>query len=170
MSKLLAIVIESPKGKSDHMYISTLLNIFYIIDSTIKLEFIPLDGKPSYNYIKVEKKIEELKKRSTYDEFYVIYCLDTDEFDISIRDNNLNNDIKNYCKMKKYDLVWFCREIEEVILGKLVSDNEKQEYAQKFIKNKKSLSINESTFNKQPFQKKKSNFLKIFDKYLIKKI
>lgn len=166
ISKLLAIVIESSLGKSDHMYISTLLQNFYVVDSTTKLKFIPLDGKPSYNYSKVEKAINNLKKQSSYDEFFVIYCLDTDKFDTNPDDNRLNSKITEYCNTKNYDIVWFCRDIEDVIWGKPVSDSEKQLHAQKFIINKYSSSISETKLNQQPFQKKKSNFLKVFDKYL----
>ena len=166
MSKVLAIIIESPKEKSDHMYISTLLSKFYKNDSTTHLEYIHLEGKPSYNYSKTEKAIKTIKKKSSYDEFFVIYCLDTDKFDSNPEDNIKNNKIIEYCNKNNYDIVWFCRDIEEVIWGKSVSENEKQQFAQKFIKNKYYNNISEIKLNKPPFQRQKSNFLKVFDKYL----
>lgn len=166
MSKLLVVCIESELTKSDHRYIQSLLKKTYQIDSNIKLQFLSLKGKDNYNKENTIKRIEKELKPSRHDEKHVIYCLDTDnyqEHEIA----NRNKQIEEFCKQHNYDLVWFCKNIEEVLLGRSVSNSEKLKESQKFLTNIRKFEVIELKFkqNEQP-KVKTSNLLYIFDKYL----
>ena len=168
MSKILIICIESPLNKSDHFYIHTLLQRKYNIGQDTKLLFLPLNGKDNYNKQDIEKKIESYKKQSSYDEAFVVYCLDKDNQLLSHSTEITNKKIQEYCNCKNYDLVWFCRTIEEVVWEKTVCDSEKIIMSKKFASNKKQTVDNKQLVRKNPLRKQ-SNFLLIFDKYLSRK-
>lgn len=121
----LILVMECDSiAKKDYMYIKAFLDQFYP-DWTVTLSPIYLCGKAKYD--KVEKKIEEQKKKyhaghNEKEESYVIFFLDTDFGKDSER---LNSKIEKYCKEKQYHLVWFHQDVEVVFLQKQVSSEEK---------------------------------------------
>ena len=45
--------------------------------------------------------------------------------DVDLDDNDLNNRIISYCNNKKYELVWMNGTIEEVFLGRKISNKQK---------------------------------------------
>lgn len=67
----------------------------------------------------------------------VIFCTGTDTGDyfIKFEDQQRFNDIQNFCDKNGYFLVWFCRTIEEVLIGKKVEDNKKIKFAMQFVRN-----------------------------------
>lgn len=168
MSKMLIICIESPLDKSDHIYIQTLLKRVYEIDSNVKLAFVSLDSKYNYNKPHIEKKIKSLISQSSYNEYNVIMCLDTDNSEQDVNDKIINDNIKRYCELKNINLVWFCRTIEEVIWKTKVHTSEKTAKAQSFAR-KRNLVVDIDSLNNKILTKKKSNLLIIFDKFLSRK-
>ena len=48
-----------------------------------------------------------------------------DDYDTNYETKKLFEDIKKYCETHAYELVFFCRDVEEVYLGKRVNDKDK---------------------------------------------
>lgn len=167
MSKLLIICIESPINKSDYMYINTVLNNIYVIDSDVKLHPLALNGKDNYNKPNTIIKLNKIKKVSPHNEKHIIYCLDYDEF--NTEDLNKNEEIENFCKNNGYELVWFRRTIEEVFLKTKVPNSEKMRKATMFIHHIKTNHIEEDRLKESRQKIKTSNFLCVFDKFLQRK-
>lgn len=96
---------------------------------------------------------------------YVVYCLDVDN---SLKDEINNADVINYCKENNYELVWFNKDVEDVFLGKQISDSKKTKEAANFAKQNKIQQLNIKLLNcHNPLTKHHYSNLKIvFDKYL----
>ena len=168
MSKFLLICIESPLKKSDHMYIETFLKKIYNINSDIKLKFLSLNGIDNYNKDNTLKRINSEINASMHSEKHIIYCLDTDNYN-SPEYEKRNKSIQEFCNVHNYELVWFCKNIEEVFLGKSISKSEKLQEARKFVIGIKNYTIDEQKLLQDKIKNKMSNFLLIFDKYLSRK-
>ena len=68
---------------------------------------------------------------------------------------------------KGYDTIWFCRTVEEVYLGKIVSDNEKRKEMMKYIRtHDNDLAIMNKPTTKHKYN---SNQIVVLDLYLNKK-
>ena len=83
----------------------------------------------------------------------------------------LNIDINDYCNQKGYEVVWFNKTVEDVLLGEVISDN-KTKISKKFFKENKIANVSESNLNAillTQIISKKSNALNILDKYLPRK-
>lgn len=82
---------------------------------------------------------------------------------------DLNNKIINYCEKNGYELVWFCKTVEEVFLHRTVDKNQKIEEAKKIGK---ANNIGIATMDSLSFcgmSQYKSNILLILDRYLKRK-
>ncbi|MBQ8141536.1 MAG: hypothetical protein IJ194_00040 [Bacilli bacterium] len=132
-------------AKTDYMYIKAFLDHFYP-DRTVKLSPIFLGGKAKYD--KVEKKIEEQKKKyhaghNQKEKTNVCFFLDTD---FGKDGDRLNSIIEKFCKEKQYYLVWFHRDVEEVFLQRQVSSEEKVKCSKAFLRKP---SFNEKDLKKR---------------------
>ncbi|MBQ8425652.1 MAG: hypothetical protein IJX17_06485 [Clostridia bacterium] len=169
LNKAIVICVEcSQQYPSDSLYIDKILKHIYLLNET-KINYIYLAGKGNYNSNKTIKKINKhLSNKKIITK--IIYCLDTDNFKTSPEDAKLNKEIELFCISNNYELVWFCRDIEEVLINKRVSDSQKPKEAQKF--QKANNNINSELISKLKHENiniKKSNFLNKFDKELIRK-
>lgn len=147
---------------SDSLYINKLLKELYSIRGT-KINFISFNGKGNYN------KVEDvINSKSICIETKVIYVIDTDK-QTNPDDVKLNQDIINYCKEKNYEIIWFCENIEECILGKKVNRSEKTNLARQFMRKKdieKSILEKFKIGDYNKLTNKKSNFDIVIKKYL----
>lgn len=112
-NKYLLIIVETRKGaNTDDIYIKETIKRFYpgIHDFTPK--FIYMESKGAHSSTKVNHEIKEYISYSNV--VGIILCIDLDDYDTSMTDKNLNDKIKVYCQKKKYDLVWFCKNVEDV--------------------------------------------------------
>lgn len=147
----LIIVVEADnESKSDYHYINKYLYAHYAIDSGVKLSPIYMGGKGNFKSVKIENDIR--KKKKAYESMHgknapqiVLLCVDTDDLAGGLNTSE-NKDqierIEGYCSEKGYELVWFCRDIEEVFIGKRVSRKDKTNYAKKFSLNEaKKISL-----------------------------
>lgn len=167
---LIIIVLETKnKDGSDYVYFKSILSRFYKERGTgISIKPVFMNGKG--NYDNVESKIRELIKQ--YDGVHkVIYFFDIDNTNLNYDQEELNNNINEYCKSRNYEVVWYNKTIEDVLIGKVIT-KEKTKIANKFFSSNRINSINEELLNVSKFElitSKKSNVKYILDKYLIKK-
>lgn len=167
---LIIIVLETKnKDGSDYVYFKSILSRFYKERGTgISIKPVFMNGKG--NYDNVESKIRELIKQ--YDGVHkVIYFFDIDNTNLNYDQKELNNDINEYCKSKNYEVVWYNKTIEDVLIGEVIT-KDKTKIANKFFSTNRINSINEEMLNVSKFElitSKKSNVKYILDKYLIKK-
>ena len=165
---LLLLVIESKsKNGSDSYYIKSIIDRFYSKNHGHKLEYIPMNGKGNYNSQTVCNKIQVFKSRYQ-GECKVIYFYDRDLESTNNEQKKLNEEINNHCKNHLFDSVWFCRNIEEVFLGKLII-KDKKKVAENFFYNDKINEVEKSHLQAKSIIAGYSNILLIFDKYFQKK-
>ncbi|MCM1302953.1 MAG: hypothetical protein NC306_02375 [Butyrivibrio sp.] len=128
-----------------------------------------MNTKSRYASRDVEKEIDQKTRDFTHGDTRVIYCIDTDQYERNMEHAAEFNDISQFCAGKNYDLIWFCHDVEEVFLGKRISDSEKVSEASSFRRKKK---IEEIPGDKLSCKEKRmctSNILSVLDKYLQRK-
>ena len=119
------------------------------------------------NYKKVGKRISALQKiYKNIGESYVIYCFDTDKYNVDSEANRILCEEKKYCVDNGYDFIWFCHDIEEVFLGKSVAKSEKTEKAKQYITRHKIKDLRRAKLKSNVMARGKSNLLLILEKYL----
>lgn len=160
------LVETNSESKSDERYIRSLLDFRYNYLGQ-KLKFIYMDGKTKYNT--KESEIKKWQKKYGYSS-KVFICIDLDN---NIRNPNnsvLNESIIDYCAKKEYEFIWFNEDIEEVFLGKSVSDSQKTNESKKFYESDRINSVKIDNLKKITFvSKKTSNIVSVLDKHLILK-
>lgn len=125
------VVETNKKYKSDWIYIKDTIDYFYEYERTqVKFSPVYMDGRGKYR--KKEKEVKSLisqyKATSKSNQSRVIYCFDCD-------DNN-------------YDFVWFCKDVEQVYIGKKVDDSKKNKEAAMFKAKKLITKVDEVNFYK----------------------
>lgn len=95
----------------------------------------------------------------------VIYVIDTDKINTDRTEKNFFTSINNYVNQKEYDLIWFCTNIECVLIGnkKITS---KGEEAKNFIRRSPDLSSKKGQLSTTNASENKSNILKVLDKHI----
>lgn len=96
----------------------------------------------------------------------MIYVVDADDYLIKYEDQQRLIEIQEYCKEKGYYLAWFCRTIEEVLIGFKVEDNKKLKYAMKFAREANETTIKENDLKCNKICNKKSNFLEVLEEII----
>lgn len=163
------------QSKSDWMYIKSTIEHFYGRDnSNVKLSPIFMGGKGNYKTDKIRNKIRNLRKQysvgtRTANNTYVLLAVDCDECLKKYEDSQFIEDIRKYCKDNGYEFVWFCRDIEEVYLGKTVNDSDKKSMAEVFFSQKKIKRIDSARLKSSRMTPGNSNLMVVLDKYLSEK-
>ncbi len=168
--KYIVIGVETKKqAKIDSAYIDKLLKAYYVIDNNVRLEYVYFNGKGAYESLKNSRTLEMIKNTAKSKECYLVCCVDTDKSDVSPEIRKLNLEIDAFCKKNHYPLVWFCRNIEEVLWQRNISDSAKKKQVGSFnINDKNKNTIKNSLIFSDP-KRKQSNFLLVFDKILKRK-
>lgn len=170
MGHQLIFVVETNKQcKSDWIYIKDTIEHFYTFDRTqIKLTVVYLNGKG--NYANKEKEIKKLVTQyaSTSQTNFsdVIYCVDCDDYDTSQKDIQFLQQIRKYCSDKGHDLVWFCKDVEQVYLGKRIEKAEKKKEAADFKRKKTIKKIQCNKLCMEKYGVGTSNLMRVLDNYL----
>lgn len=159
-----------PAADTDFIYIKSFLDFEYpAAKRKFKLTKISLETKTKYNSKKIKASIKTNTNNYAHmhpnEKTYVVYCLDVDN---SLKDEINNADVINYCEENNYELVWFNKDVEDVFLGKQISDSKKTKEAANFAKQNKIQQLNIKLLNcHNPLTKHHYSNLKIvFDKYL----
>ncbi len=162
--KYLLIIVETRKGaQTDDAYIRETIKKYYIGSYDFIPKFIYMESKSAYNSKKIN---HEIKEYVTYaDVLGIILCIDIDDYDTSTYDVNLNENIKKHCETKKYNLVWFCKNVEDVYYNTIVDKDKKVIKAKQFIQNKMINSVDEKYLRSKDYSNYHSNILNVLDKY-----
>lgn len=164
---LIVVVLETKnKSGSDFYYLKSILQKFYKErGSGIKIQPVFMNGKGYYRNI--EKNIKNFTKQYLGDNKTIYFC-DIDSEDLEFNQQQLNKEIIEYCNSNGFEIVWFNKTIEDVLIGNTIAKNKSKIAEDYYIKNKiKDVNINNlniETFNK--ITQHKSNVLSVLDKYL----
>ena len=86
-----------------------------------------------------------------------------------IRVSTVMGILYKFCNDNKYELIWFCKDIERVYLRKKVVKDENKKEAGKFKANKTIRNIDAKNLVASNYKDGTSNILNILDKYLERK-
>lgn len=169
MSRQVLLCVETNKrSRTDYKYIDAAIKRFYKDDKKIIYRPIFLESKTKYNAKDKVKEINTCVKKYPGDTA-VIYFIDVDDYDVNPETKKLYDDIVNYCILNKYEFVFFTNDVEDVFLGKQVSDDEKVKRADGFTRKKRIESLIESNLRSNSRKKHCSNILNVLDKYWTRK-
>lgn len=115
------------------------------------------------------KEIVWKTKAFTIWETRITYCIDTDDYEKDAGHKKELYEIKQYCRENRYDLIWFCHDVEDVYLGRKIANSAKVQEASAFRRKHK---IEEMDFGKLACNTERvhtSNILTIPDRYLARK-
>ena len=164
--RLLLLCVESDKKRPvDWLYIESLVRTLFVDDKTVVRRPIFMNGRSNYNSSKVQREILLCKKRG-YESVNVVYCIDTDYYEVDASQKKELESIEKYCGTNGYDLAWFCHDIEEALLRNAVPDSEKYSRAIRFVKNDEIKKASIDKLSKTKYQKGSSNIVAILSKYL----
>lgn len=168
MGKQLLFCVEtSQKAATDTVYIEETIEHFFRIGNDVRKRYIYLSGKSNYNKASIHKKIETQKKQySAIGPTVVIYFLDTDKYDSDPRQMQELKEIHKYCQENNYELVWFCRDIEDVFWDEQIPNDNKTAKAAQFRSSKRINNLNEARLKKTEYGRHYSNVLKVLEKHL----
>lgn len=86
------------KADTDSIYISEVINHWYAINNQIKISKIYMGTKSKYKSKDVIRDIAKKSKDFIIGETRVIYCIDTDQYEINIDHEKEMNEIIQYCQ------------------------------------------------------------------------
>ena len=173
--QMIFVVESNSTCKSDWIYIKDTIEQFYQYDRAhVKLSVIYMDGKGKYsNKEKVIasqiKTYQNAVKNGASRRSVVIYCFDCDEYDTNQEDLVFLDKAEQYCAHHAYDFVWFCKDIEQVYLGKKVDDSRKKQEATTFKEKGLIASVDERKLHTHEYRRNTSNIMNVIDKYLSRK-
>ena len=158
------------KCNSDWIYIKDTIEYFYSYERTqVKFSVVYMDGKGNYNSKKKEKEIKSLASQysstSNTNRSRVIYCFDCDDYDSKMDDLKFLEEAKKYCDEHEYDFVWFCKDVEQVYIGKKVDDSQKKKEAATFKAKKQINSIDSKKLLMKNYRNNTSNIMNVLDGY-----
>ena len=160
MSRQILLCVETnSKARTDYQYINETIHRFYVNDPKISYKPIFLESKSMYASPKKQREIGKYIKAYPEDTT-VIYFIDLDDYDTNYETKKLFEDIKKYCETHAYELVFFCRDVEEVYLGKRVKRFKSKKMIEAVLP--QNLSQNEYKING-------SNILNVLDKFWTRK-
>lgn len=168
--QLIFAVETNKKCNSDWIYIKDTIEYFYSYEWTqVKFSVVYMDGKGNYNSKKKEKEIKSLTSQysstSNTNRSRVIYCFDCDDYDSKMDDLKFLEEAKKYCDEHEYDFVWFCKDVEQVYIGKKVDDSQKKKEAATFKAKKQINSIDSKKLLMKNYRNNTSNSMNVLDGY-----
>jgi K+ transporter len=153
---------------SDKIYVNAILDYVYKlnISNKHKKTYVYLGSKYNYNNRSILKEIRSNEQKYP-GRSILIYFFDKDKFTSNPRDLRFIKEIEEYTSKVNCEVVWFVKDIENVFLGKSVSDKNKVDESIRFKKNNLVLSLKLENLEKEdPMSAGESNLLTVFDKYL----
>lgn len=170
MAVQIILCMETNKrAATDYVYIKDTINRFYALSSKFRISPVYMNGKSKYNSKDIKKSIQTLIKDFTIGITKVVYCIDTDLFESESDHAREFKEISEYCVKNGFELIWFCHDVEEVYIGRKVSDKQKITEANDFRKKNKVESVQEEKLLCEQKKKSTSNILCVLDRYLCRK-
>ena len=167
MSKRLLFCVETTKqANTDYAYIIETINHYYVESRKIVIRPVYMESRTRYNSRMVR---EEIRRQSGTADTSVIYCIDTDDWDVSADTKELLGKIREYCRDKGYDFVFFCRDVEDVYCGQSVPDSEKVRMIRRFRGTNAIKDVKSNLLERPDYRRHCSNILTVLDKYLTRK-
>ena len=166
--QLIFAVETNKKCNSDWIYIKDTVEHFYAYEHTqLKLSVVYLDGKGNYSSKNKQKEIDSLisqyRTTSKTNQSKVICCFDCDDYDSKQEDLKFLEDAEKFCKDKGYEFVWFCKDVEQVYIGKRVADMQKKKEAANFKAKKRIEEVIPENLTAVKYRENKSNIMKVLD-------
>ena len=168
--QLIFVVETNKKCNSDWIYIKDTIEHFYTYERTqVKLSVVYLDGKGNYNTKKTNKEIKTLisqySSTSKTNRSSVICCFDCDDYNSQMEDMKFLEEAKKYCDDHKYQFVWFCKDVEQVYIGKKIENHQKKKEAAAFKARKMICAVNAKNLLGDKYRNNTSNILRVLDGY-----
>lgn len=167
--QMILCVETNKKADTDSIYILETIRYWYELNNQVKISKVYMNTKSRYHSKDVLKEIEKKAKDFTIGETRVIYCIDTDQYEINMDHATEFDNINKFCTENNYDLIWFCHDVEEVFLGKKVLDSQKVLEAAMFRRKNKIVELKGDKLSCSEKHIYASNILNILDKYLQRK-
>lgn len=171
--KLVFVLECDDEEKSDAIYLNEVISYFYEYKndnySQISRQNIFLEGKGKYKNIK--SRIDNERKTFSCEggEIKVIYMIDLDSTEPEYKLGSLNRNIMDYCDKNGYDLIWMCKNVENVFLGVESDVVENKTEAAKAFARIKDKGFDIIKLSKTRIEQYCSNILLVLDKYLKRK-
>lgn len=165
--QLVLVVETNKKCNSDWIYIKATIEHFYEYERTqVKLSTVYMDGKG--NYKSKERKVAQFVRQygamSKMNHSKVLYCFDCDDHDSDPSDQKFLREAKQYCDRKGYDFVWFCKDVEQVYIGKRVDDSQKKKEAASFKARKLIGKVDPKRLLENDYHICSSNIMSVLDR------
>ena len=169
--RLVIVCVETNKrANTDASYINKAIRHFYDVDNNeVRLSFKFYISKRNYADKNKLKEIMEDCKAVGVDNSTILFCVDTDEYEMSAEDIKLNLEIEKFCQQNNFRFTWFCRDVEEVFLHKKVHHNEKVQESKRFARANGIGQACENDLKATIFSRRKSNLLNNLDDILKRK-
>lgn len=138
---------------------------FYYSDiiNNFTIKFVPIGGKFNYNNQNTINKISEYLKIEKNSK--IVFFFDKDQHSSSSEDSKFVQDVTLYCKRNKYALIWFVKDVENVLISR--SSSTKTKDANRFRRTRAIKEVLESKLrNPNPQNNGTSNILCVLDKVL----
>lgn len=177
--QLIFVVETSSDDKTDNIYLRTVLDYFFTSISKeygckTNIKTIFLNGKQHYKDKKILNNIaNQTRMFASYNEGAItktIYIMDTDSTNKIYEVGSYFHNVQKFCSDHGFELVWFCKNAENVFLGKEVDQiDNKTEAAKSFAKNDGIKKLDINNLSKSSIEYKCSNILVVIGKYLKEK-
>ena len=168
--QLLFCIKADSKSQTDWVYIQSVIKAFFKVPTSVSIKKICMAGKGNYRRQKTVRQInDKTKAYKRNGETIVIYCVDTDDLFINPDHEREFNDIREYCEKTGAELIWFCRDIEEVFWGTRIAASDKASYASKFRGQNRIMEIAEDKLCVDKCANRTSCILSTLGKYLERK-
>lgn len=171
--QLLVLLETNDELNTDGVYFTEVRRRFYQnysnnYEGEVSIQIIPLHGKQNYNSSKIRKRVRnQIASNKSYGVYtVVILCIDTDTTSKSFKPGSFFHNVMTYCEEHGYELVWYCKNVENVFLNKEARDVNKVAAAKEFARSEKIFDIKEFDLSQKTIQYGCSNILLILDKYL----
>lgn len=157
------------RAGTDYIYMKEVLSNLYQLSNQIKITPIYMGTKTKYRDNSVLREIQQKTREYIHGETKVIYCIDTDTYEKSSDHADEFLKIKQFCTVNEYELIWFCHDIEEVFVGKQISDSLKVQTANAFRRKHEIEKISQKQLMADKLKPCASNILRVLDQYLKRK-
>ena len=170
--QLLLVVETNSEDKTDVIYINEVIKKYFDL-SDINVQWITLGGKTHYKDKKITNKIKSLTRMfesNTNGRTVTIFFIDTDSSKAEYKEGSFFYNLSKYIKDNGFELVWFCKNAENVFLHVEPDALEnKTKAAKEFAINNEIDKLDKNSLSKIAIELNCSNILVVLSKYLIQK-